>query len=277
MASKTVLITGSSAGGIGHALALAFQQRGATVFATARSLSKVQDLVSLPNMHLLSLDVTSSDSIAAAARKVEAITGGKLDVLINNAGLQYVTPALDVDIAKAREVFEANYWGPLRMIKAFKGMLVAARGTIVNVGSLAGIVHVPFQSQYNASKAAINMYSETLRIELAPLGVKVVTLAAGNVTSNMISNGAPPAQLPADSFYKPIEKDIANAEEFTNMPTSQFANEVATEVLDGASGKVFKGANSTLVKWLVPFLPQFLFDKLMVANGRGLGKMPKLS
>ncbi|KAJ4354049.1 NADPH-dependent 1-acyl dihydroxyacetone phosphate reductase [Didymosphaeria variabile] len=277
MSSKTVLITGSSAGGIGHALALAFQKHGATVFATARSISKMQDLASLPNVHLLALDVTSPASIAAAAKEVEAKTGGKLDVLINNAGVQYVMPALDVDIEKARDVFEANYWGPLRMIQAFKQMLVKAKGTIVNVGSAAGIFYVPFQSQYNASKAAINQYSETLRMELAPLNVKVVTLVAGNVSSNMVNNAPPPTQLPEHSFYKPIEKEIAKEEAFTNMSTSKFAEEVASEVLNGASGRVFKGANSGVVKWLIPFLPQWIFDKLVVANGRGLGKMPKLS
>lgn len=252
----------------------------------------MQDLASLPNVHLLSLDVTSPASIAAAAKEVEAKTGGKLDVLINNAGVQYVMPALDVDIEYARGVFEANYWGPLRMVEAFREMLVKARGTIVNVGSAAGIFYVPFQSmssfhffffggrnkvllainqpsqanqstkkltsvgQYNASKAAINQYSETLRMELAPLNVKVVTLVAGNVTSNMSSNGAPPQQLPDGSFYKPIEKEIAMQEPFTEMPVSKFAEEVASEVLNGASGRVFKGANSGLVKWLVPLLPQ---------------------
>ncbi|KAL1608425.1 hypothetical protein SLS60_003367 [Paraconiothyrium brasiliense] len=237
----------------------------------------MQDLTALPNVHLLMLDVTSPASIAAAAKEVEAKTGGKLDVLINNAGVQYVMPALDLDIEKARDVFEANYWGSLRMIQAFKGMLVKAEGTIVNVGSGAGIFYMPFQSQYNASKAAINQYSETLRMELAPLKVKVITLVAGNITSNIVTNGAPPKQLPEDSFYKPIEKEIAKQEPFTSMSTSKFAGEVADEVLGGASGRLFKGTNSGIIKWLLPLLPQWVFDKLVLANGRGLGKMPVLS
>jgi 1-acylglycerone phosphate reductase len=148
MSSKTVLITGTSTGGIGHALALAFQRRGATVFATARSISKMQDLASLSNVYLLSLDVTSPESIAAAAKEVETKTGGKLDVLINNAGIQYIMPVLDINIEKARDVFEANYWGPLWMIQIFKEMLVKAKGTIVNVGSGASIVYMPFQSEF---------------------------------------------------------------------------------------------------------------------------------
>jgi len=147
MANKTVLITGCSAGGIGHALVLSFQRCGYTVFATARSLKKMADLASLPNVHLLELDVTSPDSIAATVKGIESRTGGKLDVLVNNAGQQYIMPALDVDINAAKELFEVNYWAPLRMIQAFSSMLVDARGFVVNIGSGAGIVSMPFQSE----------------------------------------------------------------------------------------------------------------------------------
>lgn len=147
MSQKSVLITGCSAGGIGHALALSFQKRGLTVFATARSNSKMTDLASLPNVHLLSLDVADPASIAAAAKEVAAKTGGKLDVLVNNAGQQYVMPALDVDVAKAKAVFDVNYWAALRMVQEFKDFLIAAKGTVVNVGSTAGVLTVPFQSE----------------------------------------------------------------------------------------------------------------------------------
>lgn len=148
MASKTVLITGCSTGGVGHALAIAFQKRGLTVFATARSPKKMQDLASLPNVHLLPLDVTDPASVATVAKEVEAMTGGKLDVLVNNAGQQFIMPTLDLDIEKAKAVFDVNYWATIRMVQAFGLMLIAARGTVVNVGSTAGIVNIPFQSTY---------------------------------------------------------------------------------------------------------------------------------
>jgi len=148
MTGKIVLITGCSAGGIGHALVLAFQQRGAIVFATARSVKKMDDLANLPNVHLLSLDVTSAESIATAVKEVEAKTGGRLDVLVNNAGVQYVMPAIHVNIDKAKDTFEANYWGPIRMVNAFKDMLLQTKGTIVNMSSIAGIVPVPWSSKH---------------------------------------------------------------------------------------------------------------------------------
>ncbi|KAJ4343664.1 hypothetical protein N0V95_006603 [Ascochyta clinopodiicola] len=227
MAPKTVLITGCSTGGIGHALVLSFQRRGYTVFATARSLQKMSDLASLPSVHVLALDVTDPSSIAAAAKEVDGATAGKLDVLVNNAGQQYIMPALDVDMDTAQALFDVNYWGPLRMLQAFSAMLIAARGC-----------------QYNASKAAINMFSETLRLELAPLGIRVITLVAGNVASNMSSgkNGPPPSALPATSRYKAVEARLAKPEPSSDMKTARFADEV---------------------------------DRIMVSLGRGLDQMPK--
>lgn len=149
MPPQSVLITGCSAGGIGHALALAFQERGLTVFATARSPSKMKDLGSLPNVHLLALDVVSPDSVAAAAKQVEVKTGGRLDYLVNNAGAQYAMPVLDLDIGKAVDLFEVNYWGAVRMVQAFSPMLIAAKGTILNVGSAAGLLNLPLQSKWH--------------------------------------------------------------------------------------------------------------------------------
>lgn len=145
MSSKSVLITGCSAGGIGHALALSFHGHGFTVFATARMIEKMQDLASLPKVHLLALDVTSPTSIQAARKEVEAQTGGKLDVLVNNAGAHFIMPALDVEIDTAKEHFEVNYWAPLRMTQIFADMLVAGKGCIVNIASIAANTNLPFQ------------------------------------------------------------------------------------------------------------------------------------
>jgi 1-acylglycerone phosphate reductase len=147
MSNKTVLITGCSAGGIGPELVLSFQQRGYTVFATARSLKKMTNLTSIRNVHLFELDVVDPKSIAAVVAEVKDRTSGNLDVLVNNAGQQYIMPALDVDIDAAKNLFEVNYWGALRMVQAFSGMLIKAKGCVVNIGSGAGVVNIPFQSK----------------------------------------------------------------------------------------------------------------------------------
>src|SRR5689334_19116704 len=114
---KSVLITGCSAGGIGGGLAEAFHENGYYVFATARTPSKIsQSLAEASNVTVLTLDVLSSESIAAAVESVTRVTGGKLDVLVNNSGRLMVMPALDTSIEEGKRLFDTNYWAVLAMI-----------------------------------------------------------------------------------------------------------------------------------------------------------------
>lgn len=146
MAPKSVLITGCSAGGIGFALAEEFQSRGFHVFATARTRSKTSTLENLPNVTFIPLDVDSSSMISAAVEIVHAHTGGTLDYLVNNAGRNYFMPTLDVDIDYAKKIFDTNFWGALAVTQAFIPLLIAAKGTIVNISSVSGHINVPWMS-----------------------------------------------------------------------------------------------------------------------------------
>ena len=150
MGCKSVLITGCSKGGIGFALAESFQRRGFRVFASARTLSKMSPLEDLPMVTLLTIDVTSSSSIAAAVKAIETETGGELHCLINNAGYLYVMPALDIDMAEAKRVFDVNLWGALAMIKAFGPFLAATKGSIINISSVSGCIGTPWMSRSQA-------------------------------------------------------------------------------------------------------------------------------
>lgn len=142
--SKSIIITGCSEGGIGAALALALAKRGHHVFATARdSLRVPQEVSSLPNVTVLPLDVTSPPSIADAVKAI-ADSGHGLDVLVNNAGAGYAMPVLDIDVERAKQVYEANVWGPIRMIQAFSGLLISKRGRIVNVSTCGAVVNTPW-------------------------------------------------------------------------------------------------------------------------------------
>lgn len=144
---KTCLVTGCSEGGAGAALAEAFKDAGYHVFATARSPAKIpQALHQAPNVTILALDVSSSNSIAAAAEIVKSQTDGKLDVLINNAGHGLNLPALDTPISQAKKLFDTNFFGVLEMVQVFSHMLVKSRGVIVNNASLGGVQPIPFIS-----------------------------------------------------------------------------------------------------------------------------------
>ena len=147
MALKSVLITGCSAGGIGFVIAKEFQKRNFQVFATARDLSKMEQLAKLPNVTLLSLHPTSLASVQAAVKEVHAQTGGMLDYLVNNAGQTIVMPTLDFDIATAREMYEINVLAMIRVTQEFAPLLRAAKGTIVSISSIASSVTTPWMGE----------------------------------------------------------------------------------------------------------------------------------
>lgn len=145
--TKSVLITGCSNGGIGSALAHVFQSRGYHVFATARTLSKMSELAELSRVTLLTLDVTQSSHIAAATESVQRQTGGTLDYLINNAGRNHFSPTLDANIEESKRIFDINLWGTLAVTQAFAPLVIKAKGTIVNIASIAGHLNVPWMGR----------------------------------------------------------------------------------------------------------------------------------
>lgn len=144
MSLKSILLTGCSAGGLGAAIALALAKRGHHVFATARNISKIpEELTSLENVTVLSLDVLDTASVTEAA-KVVAESGRGLNTLVNNAGGGYAQPILDVDISKAQRIHDINVWGTVRTVQAFASLLIASSGRVVNISSVGSIVNTPW-------------------------------------------------------------------------------------------------------------------------------------
>ncbi|MCJ1381252.1 hypothetical protein MMC17_004361 [Xylographa soralifera] len=282
MPAKSVLITGASAGGIGSALALSFRKRGFHVFATARSLSKLAHLDHKPEIAILTLDVTSQSSIAktlAEVREKLAVIGSAgLDVLVNNSGRGYVVPMLDADLEEARALFDVNFWGVIAVTQAFTPLLTDARGTVVNIGSISGLLNDPHRGIYGASKAAINIVGETMRLEMGPFGVKVVTVVAGVIATNFSAN-MPDFKLPSDSLYLPVKKEI-NAVAGDKLPTTAmdvdvFAEKLVGDVLGGANGLVYRGKLATLSWFILKFLPVWVTDYIL-SRDKGLDKLADL-
>ena len=104
----------------------------------------------------MKLDVTSPSDVELAVDTVRKATGGALDVLVNNSGLQCVIPALEMNRNAARSVLEVNFWGVFDMIQAFQSCLIASKGTIVNVSSISGYLNTPFMSLHSLSENALN-------------------------------------------------------------------------------------------------------------------------
>ena len=158
MKLKSVLITGCSAGGIGYALVQAFQKRDFHVFATARDLSKMSELSKTPNVTLLSLDPTSTASVDAALESVRTQTGGTLDYLVNNAGQTIITPTLDFDIETAKNMYDINVWGMVRVTQEFAPLLIAAKGTLVSISSISTSVITPWMGKSKKSLGRLLAY-----------------------------------------------------------------------------------------------------------------------
>ncbi|KAF4958904.1 hypothetical protein FSARC_10902 [Fusarium sarcochroum] len=201
---RTVLVTGCSDGSLGSSLALAFHAAGWRVFASARNLSKMA-VVKANGIERVELDVQSADSVSQAVETVRVQTGGSLDALINNAGLGYSMPITDTDMDALRQLFELNAYSIVTVTRAFLPLLLAStqKNTIIaNNTSGMGMLGcgMPFQGGYSASKAAAASLTESLRMELAPFGVRVVNIVTGRVKSTFFKNSND-AVLPDDSLY----------------------------------------------------------------------------
>ncbi|KAK3685827.1 putative short-chain dehydrogenase/reductase [Podospora appendiculata] len=273
MTKRTVLITGCSEGGIGWAIAKAYHARGYHVFATLRSPAKAgSGLAGLSDVDILPLEVTSDESIRQCAAEVGARTGGSLDVLVNNAGADFVMPLLDTSVTEAKKLYDVNVWAVLAVTQAFAPLLIKAHGAVLNIASVAGVLEMAWSGIYNSSKAAEVTISETLRLELAPLGVRVLTAMVGAVQTPIHEN-AGELKLPETSYYQAARKIISDQRAGvlkTNCEAVDVtARNLVQDVESGRSGQVWRGGMAYTVRNLVWLLPRAILDR--AANGmRGL-------
>jgi 1-acylglycerone phosphate reductase len=258
---RTVLITGCSDDSLGAALAIAFHKAGLHVYATARNVDKLRQ-VKEHGIETLQLDVLSDSSIAECVGKVSS-----LDILVNNAGGGYAMPVTDVSISEAKKLFDLNVWSYIAVTQAFLPLIIKSKGMIVNQTSVAGVVAVPFQTTYNASKAAMSMFSDGLRLELQPFDVVVVDLKTGGVKSqfgaNITANYG--AALPKTSIYEParemMEKILrGEVMDANGEPADVYATNVVQDLLKKKPPtNIWRGASAGLAR-ISTVLPHGMFD-----------------
>ncbi|HEX5473967.1 MAG TPA: SDR family NAD(P)-dependent oxidoreductase [Vicinamibacterales bacterium] len=178
--AKTVLITGAFRG-IGRAAAHACAAGGFRVFGTNRSPHADER-----GIEMLELDVRSDDSVGRCIADVTA-RAGRIDVLVNNAGIEHVGVAEETTIEDARAVLDTNFFGVVRMTNAVLPQMRARRcGRIITIGSLAAWVGEPGEAFYAASKGALARYTEALRHEVWSLGIHVSLIEPGAFNTNII-------------------------------------------------------------------------------------------
>ena len=183
-----IFVTGASSG-IGRAVAIELAQRGHTVFAAARRRSALDDLAaSHRGIAAVPLDVTDQESIDSAWSAISAAThGGGVDVLINAAGYALTGPVETLSTQEVKRQFDTNVFGLLAVTRAVLPAMRARRaGRIINISSIVGRTSFPAMGVYGATKYAVEALSDSLRMELAPNGIKVVLIEPGFVATNIV-------------------------------------------------------------------------------------------
>jgi short-subunit dehydrogenase len=182
MELKVALVTGASSG-IGFATAMALYREGFIVYAAARRLDKMKRLKDI-GMEIISLDVTDDMSMQNCVNEI-LTKEGRIDVLVNNAGYGSFGAVEDVEMAEARNQIEVNLFGLARMTQLVLPTMRAQKsGKIVNISSMGGKIWTPFGAWYHATKFAVEGFSDCLRLELKPFGIKVIVIEPGGIATD---------------------------------------------------------------------------------------------
>lgn len=260
-AGATVLVTGAG-GGLGRATAMRFAAAGANIAALDKDsggLESLREELGSRGAGCLTLacDITDADACASAVGQVIEYFGS-LDVLVNNAGMSHRSGFAATDLAVVRRVMEVNFFGAVNCTKAALPHLVASRGLIIAISSVAGYTPLIARTGYAASKHAMHGFFDSLRTELAPRGVDVMIVCPSFVATRIDRNA-----LGGDG------KPVRHAQVTVGRPVT--AGTAASAVLAGAErGRrlVFVGPTARVAWWLNRLAPT-LYERIMARRLRG--------
>jgi NAD(P)-dependent dehydrogenase (short-subunit alcohol dehydrogenase family) len=270
--AKVVLITGAT-DGLGKAAAILLAERGYRVYAAGRSAEKraaLDQLAQFKNlpMRSIELDVTSDDSVRSAVEKILAETG-RIDVLINNAGLGYMAVVEEMKMEDMRRQFETNVFGVLRVTQAVLPHMRARRsGRILMISSVAGLVSPPTYGAYSSSKHALEGLSNALRLELYPFHIEVVLIEPGYIATNFRQTATELAKPYIDAAPSSPYAEIysgawggANSSRSASKTTPEDCARVMMRAIETPSPKARYGV--TPLARTVKFGKRFLSDKML--------------
>ena len=261
--SKVVLITGGSSG-IGKSIGEFLYQKGFVVYGTSRNPERVLNSV----FPLISLDVRNPDSIQEAVAKIIA-TSGRLDIVINNAGVGITGPLEEIPMEEIKNNFETNFFGPIEVMKAVLPQMRSQKsGLIINITSIAGYMGLPYRSVYSASKGALELITEALRMEVKSFGIKITNVAPGDFATN-IASGRFHAPLIKDSAYKVVYgnvlKTINECVDSGSNPNEMA--EAVFEIIQNPNPKIHYKVGVFIQKFsivLKRILPDKVYEKMLM-------------
>lgn len=205
LSGARVLLTGASSG-IGAAAAALLTASGHRVIGASRRASAPA------GVHPVRMDVDDPDAVEAAVAEAVAVHG-RLDALVNSAGWGLAGAVETTPVPEAKAQMETNFWGAVRVtLAALPALRSSGRGLIVNVSSLGGVVGLPFQAYYSASKYALEGWSEALAYEVAPFGVGVTLIEPGNVRTGFTASRREATGMAAALYGEPARRAVGAME-----------------------------------------------------------------
>lgn len=261
--NKVVLITGGSSG-IGKSIGEFLHHKGFVVYGTSRNPEQVLNSV----FPLVSLDVRNVDSIQAAIAKIIAASG-RLDIVINNAGVGITGPLEEIPTVEIKNNFETNFFGPIEVMKAVLPQMRSQKsGLIINITSIAGYMGLPYRSVYSASKGALELITEALRMEVKSMGIDITNVAPGDFATN-IASGRFHAPLINDSAYEiPYGNTLKLMDEHVNSGSNP--NEMAEavyKIIQNQNPRIHYKVGSFMQKFsivLKRILPDKVYEKMLM-------------
>jgi NAD(P)-dependent dehydrogenase (short-subunit alcohol dehydrogenase family) len=275
MSEGAVLVTGA-ASGIGLATALALARAGHRTFAGVHREHEVEALTARgePLLTPFVLDVTDAASVAAAVETIRAATGDAgLAGLVNNAGIGTAAPVELVDLGSVRTMFEVNVFGLVAVTQAMLPLLRAARGRVVNLGSVGSEITMPFAGALCASKHAVAALNHAMRMELRPWGIEVVLVEPGSINTAAVEHLKADADRFVDamtptgralygSAYRTAMDKAVERESKGSPPEAVAEVIVRALTTDRPRTRYAAGAHARLLLTLARTVPDRLLDRL---------------
>jgi len=261
--SKVVLITGASSG-IGKAIALFLSEKGITVYGTSRTL---KDDSNLP-FTFVALDVLNVETIQKAVATI-IDKEGRLDVLVNNAGMGITGPIEDTPTDEMRSVFNTNLFGPIDVMKAvLPQMRKQQSGKIINVTSIAGYMGLPYRGMYSASKGALELVTESIRMEVKNFGIDIVNVAPGDFATNIAAGRYHTPVFENSAYKKVYEENLAlmNSHVDSGMDPIEMAKAIF-KVINTEKTKIHYKVGGFMEKFSIVLkrvLPDNMYEKLLM-------------
>ncbi len=261
--SKVVLITGGSSG-IGKSIGDYLSDNQYKVFGTSRSPEKYTE----NNFPILALDVAKKDSIVECVQSVMKAEG-RIDVLINNAGAGITGPVEETPELEIKRNFETNFFGPINVIKAVLPIMREQNsGLIINITSIAGYMGLPYRGIYSSSKSALEIITETFRLELKDFNIKMTNVAPGDFATN-IAAGRFHAPIKSSSPYgKKYQEVLKSIDEDVNKSANPIAvAKVVHKIIECKNPRIHYKVGAFMQKFsivLKRILPDKVYEKLLI-------------